>query len=208
MLFSKSSTIVFQGDSITDAKRRCNEINVNGIGYAAMTIDTLNALFPDYNLTLYNRGISGNRVSQLLERWDSDCLDLKPDVVTLLIGINDVWHSYSDSQINYDIKSIEENYTKIVEKTRATGAKIVIMEPFAFHHDAFKEEWRTRLWEVQQVVRNAAVKYADAFIPLDGIMYKAALTTPAVDLSIDGVHPTRDGHRIIARELLHTLGAI
>lgn len=197
MLFKKNSVIVLQGDSITDAGRNKPGNPENGVGYAAMVINALKSLYPDYDLTMYNRGIGGNRVANLAERWDVDCLDLNPSLVSILVGINDVWH-YRENGVPFDLVKIEEDYINIVERTVKSGAKLIIMEPFAFHHNVFKEQWRADLWKVVQVIRNIAVRYADAYIPLDGMFYERALTTPAVSLSADGVHPTSEGHRLIA----------
>ena len=197
MLFKKNSVIVLQGDSITDAGRRKPGNPEHGVGYAAMVINTLKSLYPDYDLTMYNRGIGGNRVADLKDRWDVDCLDLDPSLVSILVGINDVWH-YRTGSAEFDLVKLEEDYIEIVERTVKSGAKLIIMEPFAFHHDAFKEQWRADLWKVVQVIRNIAVRYADAYIPLDGMFYERALATPAATLSADGVHPTSEGHRLIA----------
>ena len=208
MLFKKNDIIVLQGDSITDAGRTNPQIGGYGAGYAAMCANALQALYPDYNLTVYNRGIGGNRVEHLVSRWNEDCIDLKPNVVSLFIGINNVWHPYVNDEVPYDIKKFEEDYIRIVERTLATGAKLVILEPFAFHHAVLPEAWRERLWEINQVVRKIALRYADAYIPLDGLFYQAALNRSAADLSADGVHPTPDGHRLIAGEWLKAVGAL
>ena len=208
MLFRKNDTIVLQGDSITDAGRTSPQIGELGTGYAAMCIHALRALYPDYQLTLYNRGISGNRVEDLVARWDEDCIALKPNLVSILIGINNVWHPYTNPEIKYDIQKFEADYIQIIEKTLAVGAKLLILEPFAFHHEAFPEGWRERLWKVNQIVRRLAMRYADAFIPLDGLFYETAVHSSPTELSNDGVHPTYTGHRLIANAWLKAVGAL
>ena len=208
MLFKKNDTILLQGDSITDAGRTNPQIGGLGNGYAAMCIRAMQALYPDYNLTMYNRGISGNRVEDLVARWNEDCVELKPNVVSIFIGINNVWHPYTSPDVVYDIKKFEDDYIRIVERTLAIGAKLVIMEPFAFHHAAFLEAWRERLWEVNQVVRKIGLRYADAYIPLDGLFYQAAQKCGAAELSADGVHPTYNGHRLITEQWLKAMGAL
>lgn len=206
MLIRKNAVIVFQGDSVTDAGRTRPENSGLGDGYPAMCAGALRAMFPDYDLTIYNRGIGGNRVEHLAERWQKDTIDLRPNLVSLLIGINNVWHPYENPEVPYDIVAFEENLVRIVEQTVHRGSKLVMLEPFAFHHGVFPEEWRERLWEVNQVVRRIALRYADAFIPLDGIFYREAISREhAVSpqaLTADGVHPTFEGHRLIAREWL------
>jgi len=208
MLFKKNATIVLQGDSITDAGRNTPGANGLGRGYAAMCIESLQALYPDYELTLYNRGISGDRVENLVSRWSRDCLDLKPNLVSIFIGINNVWHPYTNPEIRYNIEKFETDYVKIVEQTVHSGAKLVIIEPFAFHHGSFPEKWREHLWQVNQVTRRIAMRYADAYIPLDGIMHEVSLAAEPVALSADGVHPTYDGHRVIAKHWLQAVGVL
>lgn len=211
MLLRKNDVIVFQGDSVTDAGRMRDEAGL-GSGYPAMVAGALKSLYADYDLTMYNRGIGGNRVEHLVERWKTDTLDLNPTIVTLLIGVNNVWHSYVVEGVEYDIHRFEQDLVSVVEQTIQTGARLVVLEPFAFHHDVFPTAWRERLYEIQQVIRNVALRSADAFIPLDGIFYQEALkrginmeTNGAVQLSADGVHPTAEGHRLIAREILKVL---
>jgi len=211
MLLRKNDVIVFQGDSVTDAGRLRDEAGW-GSGYPAMVAGALKSLYADYDLTMYNRGIGGNRVEHLVERWKEDTLDLNPTVVTLMIGINNVWHPYAMDDVPYSITRFEQDLVKVVEQTVKTGARLVVLEPFAFHHGVFPAKWRERLYEVQQVVRNVAMRSADAFIPLDGIFYREALkmgtaseSNGAVLLSADGVHPTAEGHRLIARELIDAL---
>ncbi len=210
MLIRKNGVIVFQGDSVTDSGRRepsCS--NGLGTGYPAMCAGVLRSMFPDYELTVYNRGVGGDRAEQLAERWQQDTLDLRPTLVSLLIGINNVLHPYQHEDLPYDIVAFESDLVRVVEQTVRCGSKLVIMEPFAFHHGCCPEAWRDRLCEVQQVVRRIAMRYADAFIPLDGIFCRASIlpdgTNAAKTLSADGVHPTLDGHRLIAREWLETV---
>lgn len=208
MLFRKNGVIVFQGDSVTDAGRSAAEGGEFGNGYPAMCAKALQALYPDYNLQIFNRGIGGNRVEHLDERWQRDTMSLQPTLVTILIGINNVWHPFENPGTYYDIADFETHLSRIVKPVIQSGAKLVIMEPFAFHHGCFPEAWRSRLAEVNQVIRRTAMRCADAYIPLDGIFYKAALETPPTVLSSDGVHPTYEGHRLIAREWLKAVGAV
>ncbi|NMA07880.1 MAG: SGNH/GDSL hydrolase family protein [Clostridiales bacterium] len=207
MLFRKNAVIVFQGDSVTDAGRTRPDSHGFGQGYPAMCAGMLRSLYPDYELTIYNRGIGGNRVEHLVERWQQDTLELRPNVVSILIGINNVWHPYANPEIPYDIVKFEGDLARIVEQTVHYGSKLVMLEPFAFHHGCFPEEWRVRLWEVNQVVRRIALRYADAFIPLDGIFYQAAVCSSPASLTADGVHPTFEGHRLIAQEWMKAVAS-
>ena len=209
MLFDKKSVIVFQGDSITDALRGYEPEGL-GHGYARMCIRALESLYPDYELVCYNRGISGNRIPDLAERWDEDCINLKPDLVSILIGVNDTWHSHGVGYFGgVSNEDFEIGYRNILEKTKKAGAKIILIEPFAFHHDAFKEEWRDGDFNTKiMITRKLAREYADAFISLDGIYYANTVKYAPEELSEDGVHPTVLGHRILAKEWLKAAGAI
>jgi lysophospholipase L1-like esterase len=115
-IFKKGNTILFQGDSITDAGREKEKELPNnpksfGSGYAFLAASALLNALPEKNLTIYNRGISGNKVFQLANRWDKDCLDLKPDVLSILIGVNDYWHKRNG---NYDgtVEVYESDFRK------------------------------------------------------------------------------------------------
>lgn len=202
MLFDKNSVIVFQGDSITDANRGFEPEGL-GQGYARMCIRALEALFPDYSLTCYNRGISGNRIPDLVGRWDEDCIDLKPDLVSILIGVNDTWHSHGIGFGGTSNEEFEKGYREILEKTKKAGAKIIMIEPFALHHAVFAEDWRDGDFNHKiMITRKLAAEYADAFLPMDGIYYENALKYKPDQISEDGVHPTALGHRILAEEWL------
>lgn len=209
MLFGKKATILFQGDSITDALRGYEPEGL-GQGYARMCITALKALYPDYELTCYNRGISGNRIPDLVDRWQEDCIDLKPDLVSILIGVNDTWHSHGVGYFGgVSNEDFEIGYRKILEQTKKTGAKIVMIEAFAFHHQSFSEEWRDGDFNTKiMITRKLAREYADAYIPMDGIYYANTLEYTPEEISEDGVHPTTLGHRILAKEWLKAVGAI
>ena len=141
-------TILFQGDSITDAGRQNrqkpnpNEQASMGNGYASMATAALLTSRPELNLSIYNRGISGNKVHQLDARWDKDCLDLKPDVLSILIGVNDIWHGLNG---RYDgtVKTYEDDYRKLIARTikQLPKVKLVICEPFVLKCGAVKDNW-------------------------------------------------------------------
>ncbi len=209
MLFKEKSTIVLQGDSITDACRNLDSDNL-GFGYAKMVTTTLKTLYPDYELNILNRGISGNKVVDLEARWDEDCIKHNPDLVSIMIGVNDTWHAFDGNhEGGVNAEDFEKAYRNIIEKSLKTGAKIILFEPYTFHHGAFKEEWRSDLNPKIQIVRRLAEEYkVAALIPLDGLMYSWAAKYGAKALSEDGVHPTALGHRLIALEWLKAAGVI
>jgi lysophospholipase L1-like esterase len=146
-LIQPGQTILFQGDSITDTGRDKEDSTANsqpalGKGYAWLAAAQLLVDRPTDNLKIYNRGISGNKVFQLAERWQTDCLDLKPDVLSLLIGVNDFWHKHKH---NYDgtVETYETDYRALVNRTKEAlpNVKLVICEPFVLKVGAVDESW-------------------------------------------------------------------
>jgi lysophospholipase L1-like esterase len=143
-LLSAGNTILFQGDSITDAGRdKKNEVankqQAFGRGYAWMAASQLLISQPEKKYTIHNRGISGNKVHQLDARWDKDCLQLKPDVLSILIGVNDIWHGLNG---RYDgtVKTYEDDYRKLIARTKKQmpKVKLVICEPFVSNAEPSK----------------------------------------------------------------------
>jgi len=132
----QNNTILFQGDSITDAGRKrenqgANNPSALGSGYALIAGSELLFKYPEKNLKIYNKGVSGDKVYQLPDRWEKDCIELKPDVLSILVGVNDYWHKHND---NYKGTSeIYKNYYKaLLEQTKKQlpNAKLIIGEPF------------------------------------------------------------------------------
>lgn len=194
--------ILFQGDSITDCGRDRSDSH-NLAGYSAIVAKKLGDKHEYLNL-----GLSGNTSTDLLDRYERDIKAIAPDVLTLLIGINDVWRRF-DSNSFISAEKFRQNLTQIVARYKqdVKGGKIVIMEPFLIPA-ADKMHWRTTLIEVIDVVRDVAVKYADGFIALDGVFAKAAMEYEYSELSGDGVHPSQKGHELIADELFAELKKI
>src|SRR6187402_1739887 len=118
----KDAVILFQGDSITDAGRKKDQSAANnpgalGNGYAFLAAAALLKQFPDKNLQIYNKGISGNKVYQLAERWENDCLQLKPDVLSILIGVNDFWHTLTGGYKG-TIKTYQDDLIALLDRTK------------------------------------------------------------------------------------------
>jgi lysophospholipase L1-like esterase len=208
-IFAKGTTILFQGDSITDAGRT-KQNSIMGAGYPAKIADLWEGLFPESGVQFVNRGVSGNRTKNLLERYQADFVDVKPDLVSILIGVNDTWRRY-DSNDPTSTETYEENYRTLLKnlKRDLPKASIVIIEPFLLNSDPAKAVWREDLDPKIQAVRRLAREYADVFIPMDGIF--AAYASGGIadtEMSADGVHPSPKGHGIIAAEWLKALGVI
>ena len=200
----KNPLILFQGDSITDAGRNREDPWNLGCGYALFAAAWFKALFPEINAAFLNRGVSGDRVVDLKARWQKDCLDLKPNLVSILIGINDCWRRY-DHNDPTPVEEFEANYREILEQTKETGAEIVLCEPFVLPVMAGQESWHEDLGPKIQVVRKLAWEFEATLIPLDGIFARAAtLQKPAYWLH-DGGHPTEAGPAPIARAWMRHL---
>ncbi len=189
--------ILFQGDSITDAGRDHRNYHNMGQGYPKYASEQIAQEFPDADVEFINLGISGNRTDQLFDRMYEDVILLQPDVVSFLIGINDVWHRHSHHIETTDAQ-FEANYRAILERTRAqTNAKIVILAPFLLD-DEKKESWRPEVERLNVIVRRLAAEYADAYVPLDEYFGEALKTQPTPQYySPDGVHPSAEGAAFI-----------
>ncbi len=190
-----SKIILFQGDSITDCGRREDVQSGLGGGYPKLIADYFAKT--DESIKVINRGISGNRVVDLVARWQEDCINLQPDVLTILIGINDCWRKY-DRNDPTTTEAFEAGYDAILAKTRAeTSAQIILMEPFVLPEPADRIIWRETLDPQIQAVRRLAKKYFTKLVTLDGIFAQESIIHGYEELSKDGVHPTLLGHEVI-----------
>lgn len=196
-------TILFQGDSITDADRSREFDHKTGIGYPTLVTGYLGFENPN-KYKFYSRGISGNRVIDVYARIKEDIINLKPDVMSILIGVNDVWH-----EINYkngvDAEKYFKIYSMLIEEVlkELPDIKIIILEPFLLKASATEENWDHFRGEVEKRAAKAkeiAEKYNLTFISLQDKFDEAAKTAPPSYWLIDGVHPTTAGHELIKRE--------
>lgn len=186
-------TVVFAGDSVTDCGRRADREGL-GDGYVRDLHDTFGPQRP----RIVNVGISGNRAVDLVDRWQSDVLKHEPDVLSVLIGINDTWRRYDEDDPT-STESFEQSYRELLEPVQA---KLVLIEPFLL---AVKEEqhaWRDDLDPKIEVVRRLAAEYGAILVPADVEFNRQAESVGATTLADDGVHPTAAGHRFLA-ELWH-----
>lgn len=209
MIIQPDTRILFQGDSITDCGRDRSLFGSLGGGYVNMTAGFLSALHPHLGVECLNRGISGNRTGDLVKRWKEDCLDLKPDLLSIFIGINDVWRRY-DRDLPTSAKEYEANYRTLLERTREAlpETRLVLMEPFVLPVPEDRMEWREDLDPKIDVVRHLAREYKALYVPLDGVFASASMHQPPAFWAADGVHPSPAGHGLIARSWLHAVGAM
>ncbi|HEX6922480.1 MAG TPA: SGNH/GDSL hydrolase family protein [Bacillales bacterium] len=204
-MFKSGETVLFQGDSITDAGRNYNDENDMGSGYAMIASAWFSAQYPEKDVKFYNRGISGNRVKDLRERWQPDCLDLRPDWVSVLIGINDCWRRY-DQNDPTAVEQFESDYRYLLEAVREElDAKIILCEPFVLPYPQDREQWREDLDPKIQVVRKLAREFEAVLVPFDGVFAQAATRRAPEFWANDGVHPSSAGHALMAQKWLDTV---
>lgn len=191
--------VLFHGDSITDAGRSRENDALLGGGYANLIAAWLSARHPGHGLTFLNRGIGGHRIYDLEERWTRDCVDLQPDWVSILIGINDTWRRY-DSGKPSPIPEFEACYRRLLDRVKGeTSARVILLEPFVLPTPPDRVAWREDLDPRIAAVRRVAADYGTLYVPLDGIFAAAAAQRPASFWAHDGVHPSQAGHALIAQ---------
>ena len=196
--------ILFQGDSVTDCGRyRGNDpVLPNqglGSGYPMLVAGRLNADAPAAGYTVVNRGISGNRVVDLYARWKIDTLNLKPDILSILIGVNDTWHE-KGSQNGVEPERYERIYRELLTwtKTVLPKCKLVLCEPFVLKFGAVAGDWLPEMAERGKIVRRLASESRALFIPFQSILNEAAAKSSPELILQDGVHPRLAGHQIMA----------
>ena len=203
---SQNDVILFQGDSITDWGRdqklsNANASNSLGSGYVLVTAAQLLAKYPSLQLKCYNKGISGNKVYQLAERWDADCLSIQPNVLSIHIGVNDYWHTIT-SGYKGTIETYRSDYHKLLDRTfqALPNLKLIIMEPFGVKGvRAVNDSWYPAFDQYRKAAHDIAQEYKAVFIPLQSIFDKALDKAPGEYWTTDGVHPSVAGEGLIAR---------
>jgi lysophospholipase L1-like esterase len=212
-LFKPEARILFQGDSITDGGRGRNADPSHALGhsYAFLIAARYGASCPERNLAFFNRGVSGNKIPQLAERWQKDTLDLKPTVVSILIGVNDIWHPLNDGK-EVSAEAFEAGYEKLLADTVAAlpNVKLVLGEPFILPGKATSpkwEAWQDHLKRFQAIVEKLGKKYNAPVVHYQAMFDSAAKQAPAEYWIWDGVHPTYAGNQLMADEWIRTVNA-
>lgn len=205
LLIPKNGVVLFQGDSITDAGReKVKELPNNpdsfGKGYAFIAGAALMDFFSHLDIKVYNRGISGNKVYQLADRWQKDCLDLRPDLLSILIGINDYWHM-RNGNYNGTIEKYENDFRQLLTRTREALPNInfVICQPFALPGtSAVDDSWVAPVKTYQDVAHKLAGEFKAIWVPFQKVFDEAIRHAPAKYWSADGVHPSMSGAHLMA----------
>jgi len=198
-------TILLQGDSITDAGRDKKKTEPNtsgalGSGYALFVSGQLLLQNPAKDLKIYNKGISGNKVYQLAERWDADALDIKPNVLSIHIGVNDFWHTLTGGYKG-TIETYVADYKKLLDRTKTAlpNVKLIICEPFAIKGvKAVDDKWYPTFDLYREAARAIASQYDAPFVPYQAAFDKAVQLAPPAYWTVDGVHPTVAGAALMA----------
>ena len=198
--FKPNARILFQGDSITDGNRgrSADPNHILGHGYAFIIAAKFGAAFPEANLEFMNRGVSGNTVLDLEKRWSKDTIDLKPDILSILIGVNDKGHGVPMDQY-------EQVYDKLLNdaKTANPNLKLVLCEPFIVNHLAKTPQSGSPNADIvkrQEIVAKLAAKHGAALVHFQKALDEATKRGPALHWIWDDVHPTYSGHQILADE--------
>lgn len=210
-----SKTILFQGDSITDAGRAREYDCYPGYGYPTLIKGQLGYENPG-EYVFYNRGVSGNRVLDLYSRIVCDILNIKPDYMSILIGVNDVWHGFSGNGTG--LKRYEKVYTDMLSdiKEELPNVKIMILGPFVLkgtgtvseEEPSYWETMQTGVYQMAEAAKRIAEKFSLPFVDLQAKFDEACKKAPENYWTIDGVHPTSMGHEIIKRAWIDTFNNI
>jgi lysophospholipase L1-like esterase len=207
-LFKNGETIVFIGDSITDCGRR-DQFFPYGNGYVKTAIDLITARYPEKSFNYFNRGISGNTAEDLFNRWHDDLILLKPDWVSVLIGINDLHRFLADSTTLPPDK-YKNIYRAILKRTKQeTKAKIILLEPFYISGDFKSGGFRSRVLKLMpdyiKVVRGLSGEFGTFLVETHDIFQEQLKYRPADTFCPEPVHPNQTGHLVIAHQLLKVI---
>lgn len=201
----ENDIILFQGDSITDGNRGRNSDpnHIHGHGYQYILASEILADNLGKNITVYNRGVSGDRIGNLYCRWIEDCLNLKPTILSILIGVNELIFEY-DHKCGSSPERFKKIYKLLIEEVleKNPDTQIIIMEPFFGKHreEAPGEFIKNNIGFYQKASKEIAEEFGLIFVPLQEIFNEASKTCDIYELLWDGVHPTTAGHQLIAKQ--------
>ena len=212
-IIKPGDTILFQGDSITDAGRKRGIAEANsqpalGAGYAWLAASQILVDSPSADLKMFNRGISGNQIFQLAERWQKDCLDLKPNVLSILIGVNDYWRTI-DSGSKRTPEDFETDYRKLLQRTKEAlpDVRLILCEPFLLVAGPVEEKWLAPFEKYRLAAKKLAEEFDARFVPFQAMFDVASKVAPPATWAGDGVHPTASGAALMAHWWMKTAGA-
>jgi lysophospholipase L1-like esterase len=211
--FTKGSRLLFQGDSITDMKWGRNQKDRNhylGHSYVYLIASRLGVDMPEAQLDIYNRGMSGHKVADLRKRWPKDAIEMKPDLLSILVGVNDVGRNLG----GVDIETWEADYRFILDASRQANPdlRLVLLDPFVLasgrlSHGAAFRQWRDQVERLIPIVGRLAEDYNAVHVKTQAVFDTAAKAISPEHWIWDGVHPLPQGHELIARNWLQEVSA-
>ncbi len=188
--------IVFLGDSITDCDRNREDTKSLGNGFVKILANKLLPIYPDTDIELINKGISGNEVCDLLARVQRDVIDLQPDAAVIMIGVNNTLHKFKYGK-ELNLKQFESDLTELLTRIKEAGIVIIFLEPFLLPAPD-KLRMRKLFNEELKIIDTVAPKLCDEFVAYDEMFNGLAESIPYTEYSADGVHPTHRGSCLIA----------
>jgi lysophospholipase L1-like esterase len=216
MLIEANDVVLFQGDSITDADRARDHQNADdpaglGHGYVFHAAGLLHEALPGGKLAVHNRGIGGNRVTDLQRRWQIDTLDVRPNVLSVLIGVNDTWQGTGSGvpENGVPLDRYELVYRQILAeaKDRLPGLKLVLCEPFILPCGVVNNLWFPEFTKRREIVKKLAHEFGAVFVALQSVFDEALDRAAPEAWAADGVHPTLAGHMLLAKTWFETVSA-
>lgn len=213
---NEKKIILFQGDSVTDCNRMREDVQTwntrhrLGTGYACLSASELGYKYPDKNLSFINRGIAGSRIRDLYARMAEDMINLNPDIISILIGVNEVFSKMDNNTGTTEPDRFETIYRLMLEEIhqKLPKTKIILIEPFLGDvGDELKGGyalWKSYIEPLQDVVAKLAIEYGCAYIPMQDVFNDLCKNTPVTHWIGDGIHPTEAGHKAMTIEWVKT----
>jgi len=199
-----ATVVLFQGDSVTDCGRDRAAADPNragplGTGHPLLVASAELAAHPERGLRFYNRGVSGNKIPDLEQRWAADTIALKPDVLSILIGVNDYWHTKTHGYTG-TVADYEKGFAALLQATRQAlpSVRLVVIEPFVLRCGAVDASWFPEFDERRAAAARVARQVNATFVPMQARFTELASRGTPEYWAADGVHPTAAGHGLIA----------
>lgn len=211
-VLSRGDVVLFQGDSITDdgrSRETADEPNLQttlGNGYAWHAAAGLLVGGKPGRLSLFNRGVSGDRVAQLAERWEADCLALQPDVLSILIGVNDAWHQVMGTGPG-TAATYEAEYDALLARTREAlpEVELIVCEPFALRVGFVDDTWFPLFDDYRAAAKRLSEKHGATWVAFQSMFDEALRYAPPEHWAPDGVHPAPAGASLMAQAWLRAV---
>lgn len=205
MLVADGERILFIGDSITDCARRVSR-NPLGEGYVKLVDELVTAKYPARRITVLNRGVSGDTIRNLEARWDIDVIAERPNWLSILIGINDVWRQLDNLSPAVLIDEFVETYRALLDHTRSSvGSRFLLLETTVIDED-LESAGNRMLVPYNEAIRSLAAEFDAILVPMNQAFRRAIATRPGFAWTTDGVHPNEAGHALMAVTVLENLG--